>query len=73
MFGARHVDPPSLMWVVSFLALLRPGECRSLLRGDITLPSDLAISGGHVAVLGLVAAKNRRAMGLYQFALVEDP
>ena len=62
-----------LTWVVSFLALLRPGECCSILRGDITLPSDLAISGGRDTVLGLVATKNRRAMGLYHFALVEDP
>ena len=61
-----------LMWVVAFCALLRPGECCSLLRGDVTLPSDLAMFGGREAVLGLVAAKNRRAMGLYQFALVED-
>ena len=61
-----------LMWVVAFAALLRPGECCNLLRGDITLPSDIACASGGEVVLALVAAKNRRSMGLYQFALVED-
>ena len=62
-----------LMWVVSFLAPLRPGECCSRSRGDITLSSDLAICGGHEAVLRLVAARIKRALGLYLFALVKNP